>query len=628
MHYLEVSKLSKSFSSKALFENIDFFINKGDKVALMAKNGAWKSTLLKVLTWELDVSDGKVERRKWIKVEYLSQKVELNEDMLVENALFDSDNMLAQTLKRYENLVNDPNSSQTDLQDIMDKMEELDAREYETKIKTIVSKLRILPYLKQKIWSLSGGELKRVGLARVLADKPDFLILDEPTNHLDLDMIEWLETYLCNANITLLMVTHDRYFLERVCDVILELDRGNLYKYPGNYSYFLAKKAQREEHEALYMKNLRKILKHELAWIRKAPRARASKSVHREKKFYEIEDQYDNRKALIRSESAGMNIEMWERRLGTKICKLHNVFKSFDNKKILDGFSYDFKKRERIGIVGANGVWKSTFVRVLLWEEPIDSGKMKVGDTVTFGYYQQKDIEFQNNQRVFDVIRDIAEYMYIGNNQKISATKALENFLFPASQQHTLANSLSGWEKRRLHLLSILIKNPNFLILDEPTNDLDLLTLGILEEFLLQYQGCLLVISHDRFFMDKIVDRLFVMEWEWALNSFWGTYSEYKQQKKKPNSKENNKTEISNIKKTKTPLPTKKKLSYHEKREWVQLEKNLEILENRKSELNKLFDQADLGYDKVTELSKEMGDIIKEIEKLEERWMELSEWVG
>ena len=584
-----------------MFDGIDFHINKWDKIALVAKNGAGKSTLLKVLYGEIDRGDGDIVWAKGIKVWFLSQKNKLETNKTVLEILFDTKNTQIQ-----------------------------DERTHEIKVKTIISKLQINPFLHQNIDSLSGGEAKRIALAKVLVDEPDFLILDEPTNHLDLESIEWLENYLHSQNITLLMVTHDRYFLERVCSVIFELDRGQLYKYPGNYSYFLEKKMQRQEHEDIYMKKLRKQLKQELAWIRKAPRARASKSIDREKYFYKIEDKYDTQKAIVKTEKIKFDIAMEERKLWNKICKIYNLSKNFDEKKIIENFSYDFKNKERIGIVGKNGVGKSTFVRMLLNEESINSGKIIIEDNIVFGHYQQDDIQFKPNQRVIDVITDISEYMHIGKNQKISASKALQNFLFPASQQYAPANNLSGGEKRRLYLLSVLIKNPNFLILDEPTNDLDLLTIGILEEFLLQYQGCLIIISHDRFFMDKITDRLFVFQGGGVIENFWWSYSDYKQASKRK--KQEEKKNKHNQKNPKTPLATskeevKKRLSYNEKRELEQIEKNLELLEKRKNQINKLFDNKDLPYDEIRKLSEEIAEIIGKIEKHEERWMTLSQWV-
>jgi len=627
MNYLTVTNLSKSFSNKPLFESIDFRIDKYQKIALIAKNGAGKSTLLKVLTWEIDRSDGTIERRKWIKLSFLNQDLRLDPDMLVIDTLFDADNELVQLIKKYEQLTQNQITDDSKLHETIEKMEELDARSYETKVKTIVSKLQIAPYLHQTIDSLSWGEAKRVALAKVLVDEPDFLILDEPTNHLDLDMTERLENYLCTQNITLLMITHDRYFLERICTDIFELNRGKLYKYPGNYSYFLEKKAQRQEHEALYMKNQRKLLKQELAWIRKSPRARASKSIHREKKFHNIEDNYDIHKAIIQWEKKSLDITTETRRLGKKICKIHNLQKKYGDKIIIKDFSYDFKQGERVGIVGKNGVGKSTFVRMLLDEESFDSGKITIGETVLFGHYQQKETEFKDDQRVIDVVKNISEYMHIGKNKRISASKALENFLFPTDQQYTLANKLSWGEKKRLNLLTILMKNPNFLILDEPTNDVDLLTLAVVEEFLLQYQGCLIVISHDRFFIDKIVDHLFVFKGEGQIQDFWWTYSEYKIHEKKAIQlgkklyKQVEKRIDANLE------PTKKKLSYYEKREFEQLEKELEVLEKRKDQINRLFDNKDLPYDDIKKLSEELAEVMKHIERCELRWMELSKWM-
>ncbi len=480
MIYLKATNLTKSYSDKYLVDHIDFTIHKGDKVALVAKNWAWKTTLIKLINWDIDKTDGDVVLKKWIKVGLLSQDMRLDDDKKVIDILFDDENQIAQTIKKYEQILIDPNFDQEELNNILTKIDELNAWEYESKVKTIVSKLQITSYLNQIVWTLSGWEKKRILLAKVLADDPDFLILDEPTNHLDLEMIEWLENYLSKSEITLLMVTHDRYFLERICSNIFELDRWKLYNYEWNYECFLSKKLEREKNEKIEMKKLRKLLKQELAWIKKAPRARASKSVHREKRFYEIEEQYDSRKDTIKKESTTLKIETQERRLGWKILKIHNLNKSFGNKKILKDFCHDFRHKERVWILWKNWVWKSTFLNMIMWIEPYDDWSIKIWETVTYGYYEQKEIVFPANKRVIDVVKDVAEFMYIKAWEKISASRLLERFLFPAEQQYIMADKLSWGERRRLYLLTILIKNPNFLILDEPTNDLDLMTFSIL----------------------------------------------------------------------------------------------------------------------------------------------------
>ncbi len=634
MNYLKVVNLAKSYSDKMLVDHIDFVIDKWQKIALVAKNWAWKTTLIKLISGEIDKADGEILFRKWIKIGILSQESKLDENKKVIDVLFDDDNEISQIIKTYEQILIDPKLNHDKLNDILNKIDVLNAREYESKVKTIVSKLQINDYLNQEISTLSWWEKKRVMLAKVLVDEPDFLILDEPTNHLDLQMIEWLEVYLSKSEITLLMVTHDRYFLERVCTNIFELDRGKLFVYDGNYEYFLNKKIDREKNEQIEMKNLRKLLKQELAWIKKAPRARASKSVHREKRFFDIEEQYDNRKSIIQKENISMEISTDERRLWWKILKIHNINKSFGDKIILKDFSHDFRHKERVGIIWKNGVWKSTFLNMIMWVESFENGSIKTGETVTYWYYEQKEIHFPANKRVIDVVKDVSEFMYIKAWEKITAARLLERFLFPAEQQYIMADKLSWGEKRRLYLLTILMKNPNFLILDEPTNDLDLMTLSVLEDFLLQYQWCLIVVSHDRFFMDRIVDHLFIFKGEWKVEDFWWTYSEYKESGKfkvKSEKKEEKITPPSSA----NSLPSngrtcwedikKKKLSYMENREFEQLMNDIQKLEDRKHDINNLFLDAKLPNDDIKKLSKEISEIIRNIEIKEARWMELSE---
>jgi ABC transport system ATP-binding/permease protein len=635
MNYLKAINLTKSYTDKRLVDHIDFVIDKWQKIALVAKNGAGKSTLIKLITWEIDKTDWEIKLGKWIKLGVLHQECNFDMDKKTIDILFgDESNKTLEAIKSYEQILNENNFDQEKLNNILSKIDELNAWEYESKIKTIISKLQINNYLNQKISTLSGGEKKRVMLAKVLVDDPDILILDEPTNHLDLDMIEWLENYLSKSEITLFMVTHDRYFLERVCNNIWELDRWKIYTYAWNYEYFLDQKIEREKNEAIEIRNLRKLMKQELAWIKKAPRWRQTKSTHREKRFYNIEEEYDSRKATVNKEKVEMEISMEERRLGWKILKINNLNKSFWNKKILKNFSHDFRHKERVGIIWKNGVWKSTFLNMIMWIENYDSGNIKSGETVTYWFYQQKDISFHPNKRVIDIVKDFSEFMYIKAGEKISATKLLERFLFPPEQQYIMAEKLSGWEKRRLYLLTILMKNPNFLILDEPTNDLDLMTLSVLEDFLLQYQWCLIVVSHDRFFMDRIVDHLFVFKWEWEVEDFWWTYSEHKESEKfkvKSEKKEEKITPPSSA----NSLPSngrtcwedikKKKLSYMENREFEQLMNDIQKLEERKNDINNLFLDTNLANDDIKKLSKEISEIIRNIEIKETRWMELSE---
>jgi ATP-binding cassette subfamily F protein uup len=580
MLYLKVTDLKKSYTSKVLIDGVDCTISKGQKVALVAKNGAGKTTFLQLLLWEEHPADGIIEWRDGLRVSYLAQENRLDNSKTVRDVLYDFD-----------------------MDEHWEQSVEMDIA---------INKLNIVSYLDQLVWSLSGGEKKRVALAKALMGNPDMLILDEPTNHLDLSMIEWLERYLKKTHMTLLLVTHDRYFLERVCTDIFELHRGKIVSFPGNYSYYLEKKAAREEHEQQQLHKLKQVYRHELHWMKRAPSGRQTKSTSRETRFAAIEHRYEDNKDTLFQESATLVLSSQKRQLGGKIINLYNIKKSFADKKILLDFSHEFRHNERIGIIGKNGVGKSTFVRVLLGEEIIDAGRIETGETVVFWHYQQKDIEFASDAKVSDIV----------DNRKL-----LEQFLFPISQHHILANNLSGGEKRRLHLLSILSKNPNFLILDEPTNDLDLVTIAVLEEFLLQYEGCLVVVSHDRFFMDRIVDHLFVFEGDAVVNDFWGTYTEYSKEKEEQTKKKNNnkssESRAQSVDDWIEDKPVKKKLSYMEKRELDMLMKDLLKLEARKDEIHLLLDNKDMHYDDIRKLSEELGRIIRLIEQKEYRWFEL-----
>ncbi len=587
MLYLKVTNLAKSYTSKILVDHVDFTISRWQKIALVAKNGAGKSTLLKLLMKEIDVSDWSVEWREWVRIWYLSQDTTLNETQTVRQFLFDFDTV--------------------------------HHREQEVELNIAINKLRITPYLDQVVWSLSGWEKKRVALTKTLMGNPEMLILDEPTNHLDLDMIEWLEWYLKNHRITLLMVTHDRYFLERVCTHIIELHRGKIVVFPGNYSYYLESKAIREENERIEVHKLKQLYRKELSWIKKSPSGRQTKSNSRSTRFDAINDRYDTLKDTVFNEQAKLTLSMQERQLWGKILKLKHIKKSFGNKILLTDFSHEFRHNERIGIIGKNGVGKSTFVRMILGEEPIDSWLVQAGETVVFWHYQQKEIHFPSDKRVSDIVHD---------------RNLLEQFLFPPKQQHVFAENLSGWEKRRLHMLTILQNRPNFLILDEPTNDLDLVTVGVLEDFLIGYKWCLIVISHDRFFMDKITDHLFIFEGDGVVKDFRGTYQDYK-------TAETLKAPIDNksLRPSDTSLfqgrqiewqsqpndeNSNKKLSYMEKRELDQLTKDIVALEKERDEINRIFDQKDVAYDDIKELSVALWIILRQLEQKEYRWFELS----
>jgi len=581
MLYLKVTNLTKSYTSKILVDHVDFTVSKWQKIALVAKNWAGKSTLLKLLMKEIDVSDGAIEWREGVRIGYLSQDTRLDDTKTVRELLFDFDTT--------------------------------QHREQEIELNIAINKLRIKPYLDQTIWSLSGWEKKRVALTKTLMGSPEMLILDEPTNHLDLDMIEWLERYLKNQHVSLLMVTHDRYFLQRVCTHIFELHRWKIVVFPGNYSYYLEQKAIREENERIEVHKLKQLYRKELSRIKKSPSGRQTKSDSRSTRFDAINERYDTLKDTVFDEQAKLTLSIQTRQLGGKILKLKHIQKSFWEKKLLNDFSHEFRHNERIGIIGKNGVGKSTFVRMIVWEEPIDSWLVQAGETVVFGHYQQKEIHFPWDKRVSDIVHD---------------RKLLEQFLFPPKQQHIFAENLSGGEKRRLHMLTILQTRPNFLILDEPTNDLDLVTVGSLEDFLMSYKGFLIIISHDRFFMDKITDHLFIFEGDGIVKDYWWTYSEYK------NTAESLKLNAQSITKEKIHEdssindeeqdPNKKKLSYMENRELEQLTKDILALEKERDEINHIFNQADVPYDDIKALSDALWVILRQLEQKEYRWFELS----
>ena len=580
MLYLKVTNLAKSYTSKILVDHVDFTISKWQKIALVAKNGAGKSTLLKVLMKEIDLSDGVIEWREWVRIWYLSQDIALDDKKTVREYLFDFD-----TTQHWEK---------------------------EIEMNVVINKLCIMPYLDQNIWLLSWWEKKRVALTKVLMGNPDMLVLDEPTNHLDLDMIEWLERYLKSQHITLLMVTHDRYFLERICTHIFELHRGKIVVFPGNYSYYLEKKAIREENEKIEVHKLKQLYRKELTWIKKAPSGRQTKSDSRSTRFDAINDRYDTLKDIVFDEQKKLSLSMQARQLWGKILKLHHIKKSFGDNILLSDFSHEFRHNERIGIIGKNGVGKSTFVRMILGEEPVDWGMMQTGETVVFWHYQQKDIHFPEDKRVSDIVHD---------------RHLLEQFLFPQNQQHIFAEHLSGWEKRRLHLLTILQTRPNFLILDEPTNDLDLLTVSVLEDFLMTYKGCLLVISHDRFFMNKLTDHLFIFEGNGVVKDFWWTYEEYKNVETLKSGKvKPNPSSFPHFPNGTSDKKHEEKswLSHMEKRELDQLIKDIQSLEKERDEINHIFEQKDVAYDDIKELSVALWIILRQLEQKEYRWFELS----
>ena len=613
MNYLSVENISKSYGERVLFEKLSFGINKNQKIAFVAKNGSGKTSILNIIAG-IDTPDtGQVISRKGISVAYLAQKDQIDPTLTIEETIFATDNKILSIVKQYENALKNLEDTEA-YQTAFELMEQYNAWDFETQYKQILSKLK-LDDLTLKVGTLSGGQRKRLSLAIILINKPDLLILDEPTNHLDLEMIEWLEAFFAKEKITLFMVTHDRYFLERVCNEILELDEGNLYKYKGNYSYYLQNKEERLALEATNLGKAKSLFKKELEWMRKQPKARTTKSKSRTDDFYEIKE-----KAHQRRKDHPIQLEINMERLGSKILELHKVYKSFGDKKILEGFDYVFKRGERIGIIGKNGTGKSSFLNIITQKSPVDAGKVILGETVKYGYYTQAGIEVKEGQKVIEVVKVFGEYIPLSKGRKISASQLLERFLFDKKKQYDFVEKLSGGEQKRLYLCAVLIQNPNFLILDEPTNDLDVVTLNVLENFLLDYPGNLLVVSHDRYFMDKIVDALFVFRGEGRVENFPGNYSDFRAyDDSSPKEVKNKKTTQKIEKKSEKSL-----LSFNEKREFGTLEADIERLQKRKLMIENQFLNVEIDTKDIEKKSQELQEIISNIEQKEERWLVLS----
>ena len=617
MNYLSVENISKAYGERILFENISFGINKDQKVAFVAKNGSGKTSILNIIA-NLDVPDsGQVVSRKGISIAYLAQKDDINPDLTIEETIFATDNKILSIVNQYEKALKNLDDGDA-YQAAFDLMDQHNAWDFETQYRQILSKLK-LEDLSLKVGALSGGQRKRLSLAIVLINKPDLLILDEPTNHLDLEMIEWLEAFFAKEKITLFMVTHDRYFLERVCNEILELDEGKIYKYKGNYSYYLQNKEERLALEATNLGKAKSLFKKELEWMRKQPKARTTKSKSRTDDFYQIKES-----AHQRRKDHQVQLEINMERLGSKILELHKVDKSFGDKKILDNFDYIFKRGERIGIIGKNGTGKSSFLNIITEKAALDGGKVVLGETVKFGYYTQAGIQIKEGQKVIEVVKEFGEFIPLSKGRKISASQLLERFLFDKKKQYDFVEKLSGGEQKRLYLCAVLIQNPNFLILDEPTNDLDVVTLNVLENFLLDYPGNLLVVSHDRYFMDKIVDALFVFRGEGVVENFPGNYSDFraydgsapKEIAEKPVAKTAaTKTEKKAIKNT---------LTFNEKREFGALEGDIERLQKKKLTIETAFLNVEIAPEDISKKSKELQETIECIEEKEERWLELT----
>ena len=617
MNYLTVENISKSYGELTLFENISFSIHKDQKIAFVAKNGTGKTSILNILSGD-DVADsGEVIYRKDIKVSFLSQDPRFDHALTIEEAIFTSDNPILKIISNYEKSLQNPEDTEA-YQRAFEAMERHQAWDFETLYKQILFKLK-LENLEQKISTLSGGQKKRLALANALINKPDLLILDEPTNHLDLEMIEWLETFFAKENMTLFMVTHDRYFLERVCNEIIELDEGQLYSYKGNYSYYLEKRDARIEREAVETGKAKQLFKKELDWMRRQPKARTTKSKSRIDDFADIKH-----RAHQRRNDHEVQLELNMERLGSKILEFHNVSKAFKDKIILDGFDYTFKKGERVGIIGKNGTGKTTFLNILTQTAPPDSGKVVKGDTIKFGYYTQDGITIKPEQKVIDVIREFGDYIPLKKGRQISAQQLLERFLFSRKKQYDFVEKLSGGERKRLYLCTVLIQNPNFLILDEPTNDLDIVTLNVLESFLLDFPGCIIVVSHDRYFMDKVIDHLFVFRGDGEIEDFPGNYTDFRVYE--DSQPVNSDTEPAEDKKDKTSWKQNEasKLSFNEEKELRNIESKLNSLAFDKKELENKFNNPELSQEEINKLSENLQKIIDSIEAKEARWFELS----
>ena len=614
MNYLTVENISKSYGELNLFEHISFSIHKDEKIAFVAKNGTGKTSLLNILTGIDEPDHGSAVYRNGLKISYLPQEPELNQELTVEQTIFDNDNHILKVIKTYEDALLTP-ADTMGYQNAFEQMEINNAWSFETLYKQLLYKFK-LENLQDKVSTLSGGQKKRLALVNTLLNNPDLLILDEPTNHLDLEMIEWLEEFFKKEKITLFMVTHDRYFLERVCNEIIELDNGQLYTYKGNYSYYLDKKEERLAHETTEVDKAKQIFKKELDWIRRQPKARTTKSKSRINDFQDIKH-----KALQRRKEHIIQLEINMERLGNKIIELHNLNKSFDNKVILSKFNYSFKKGERVGIIGKNGSGKSTFLNLINGSIDQDSGKIIIGETVKFGYYTQDGINIKPGQKVIEVIREFGDYIPLKKGRQISAQQLLERFLFDRKKQYDYVEKLSGGELKRLYLCTVLIQNPNFLMLDEPTNDLDIVTLNVLEQFLMDFPGCIIVVSHDRYFMDKIVDHLLVFRGDGIIEDFPGNYSDFRiyEDSKSPEVK----SDIVNEKKE-WKKDSNIQLSYNEQKEYKNIESRLKSLEFDKKALEKKFNNPELTQKDIEELSSGLQMIIDEIEEKENRWFELT----
>ena len=620
MNFLSAETISKTFNDRWLFRDISLGISQGEKFGFVGNNGVGKSTLLKILTGEIAPDSGKVSVREGIRMGYLTQTPSVSDDMTVKDLLFSESNEVARVVKEYEDCIHHPDTSPERMQAVLERMEDLKAWDYEAKVHEVIEKLGV-PDIDKTFGALSGGQKKRIFLAQVLLLEPDLIIMDEPTNHLDLTAIEWLENYLSGQNITLIMVTHDRYFLDAVATEIIELDRGQLFRYKGNYAYFLEKKAEREEILKVEVNKARQLLKKELEWMRRQPRARGTKAKYRIDAYYDLE-----KKASQNLKKDKLELDFKEARQGGKILEVEHIAKKYGEQIIIQDFSHVFKKKDRIGVVGKNGVGKSTFLDILTGNLKPDRGEVIRGVTTKFGYFTQESINLNPANRLIEEVKEIAEFITLADGSQISASKFLDNFLFPPEKQYNYVSKLSGGEKKRLQLLKLLVTNPNFLILDEPTNDFDIDTLNVLEDYLDQFAGCLMLVSHDRYFMDHLVDQLFVFEGDGNIRIFNGNYTDYRdwveEEEARAASGKNMKPVVVEPSRA---TPEKRKPSYKEKQEYEKLQAEIDALEKKKAEIESRFTRGTPDHQQVAEWSKEIQAITGNIDEKTMRWLELSD---
>lgn len=616
MNFLSAESISKTFNDRWLFKDISLGISQGEKFGFVGNNGVGKSTLLKILTGEIPPDGGKVSIRQGVRLGYLTQTPTVSDDTTVKDLLFSESNEVAKVVKEYEDCIHHPDTSPERMQAVLERMEELKAWDYEAKVHEVIDKLGV-PDIDKKFGELSGGQKKRIFLAQVLLLEPDLIIMDEPTNHLDLTAIEWLENYLSGQNITLIMVTHDRYFLDAVATEIIELDRGQIFRYKGNYAYFLEKKAEREEILKVEVNKAKQLLKKELEWMRRQPRARGTKAKYRVDAYYELE-----KKASQNLKKDKLELDFKEARQGGKILEVEHIAKRYGDLKIIEDFSHVFKKNDRIGVVGKNGVGKSTFLDILTGNEKPDRGEVIPGVTTKFGYFTQESIHLNPENRLIEEVKDIAEFITLADGSQISASKFLDNFLFPPEKQYNYISKLSGGEKKRLQLLKLLITNPNFLILDEPTNDFDIDTLNVLEDYLSNFSGCLLLVSHDRYFMDHLVDQLFVFEGDGKIRLFNGNYTDYRDWLEEQETATQKPS-----KQVAAPAPPaeKKKASFKEKQEFDKLQQEIDSLEKQKAAIARRFAEGTSDHQQLEQWSKEIKQISDAIDEKTLRWLQLSE---